>query len=66
MRFVRLAILSAFLLSGCASAPPLDFSPVNVGMSRVKHDAALVSTSVTAASKADRKGPIELASALVV
>lgn len=63
MKHIRVALLSAFLLSGCASVPPLDFSPTNVGMSRVKHDAALVSTSVTAASKADRKGPIEIAGA---
>lgn len=63
MKFVRLALLSAFLVSGCASAPPLEFAPNNVGLSRVKHDASLVSTSVTAASKADRKGPIEIAGA---
>jgi hypothetical protein len=53
----------ALLLSGCASVPPLDFSPTNVGLSRVKHDAAMVSTSVTAASKTDRKGPIDIAGA---
>lgn len=54
---------SALLLTGCASVPPLDFSPTNVGLSRVKQDAALVSTSVTLASKADRKGPIDVAGA---
>ncbi len=63
MKRIYTVIASALLLSGCTSVPPLDFSPTNVGMSSVKHDAALISTSVTAASKADRKGPIDIAGA---
>lgn len=63
MKHFYIILGSALLLTGCASVPPLDFSPTNVGLSRVKQDAALVSTSVTLASKADRKGPIDVAGA---
>lgn len=61
-RIFAVSIL-VMLVSGCASVPPLEFTPTNIGMSRLKHDTALVSTSVTAASKSDRKGPIDIAGA---
>lgn len=63
MRKYFVILASSLLVTGCASVPPLEFTPTNIGLSRVKHDAALVSTSVTAASKTDRKGPIDIAGA---
>jgi PBP1b-binding outer membrane lipoprotein LpoB len=63
MKKIYSIMIPALLLSGCTSLPPLDFAPPNVGLSRVKQDASLVSTSVTTASKADRKGQIDIAGA---
>jgi hypothetical protein len=63
MKKIFAVSILVMLASGCASVPPLEFTPTNIGMSRLKHDAALVSTSVTAASKSDRKGPIDIAGA---
>lgn len=63
MKLIYITVASVLFLSGCASVPPLEFSPTNVGLSTVKHDAALISTTVTAASKTDRKGPIDIAGA---
>ena len=46
------------LLGGCASAPPLNFTPANVGLSATKHNAALISTTVTVAGAQEAKGKI--------
>ena len=62
MRFVP-ALLALTLLSGCASVPPLNFSPANIGMSRAKQNAALVATTVTIAGKSEAHGKIALAGA---
>lgn len=54
-----LALATLGLLSGCATTPPpLNFTPPNIAMSAVKHNAALISTTVTAASGAEARGRI--------
>jgi len=52
------AIAALMLLGGCAAAPPINFSPPNIGLSAVKHNAALVSTTVTIAGRSEAQGKI--------
>ena len=49
-------------LAGC-SPPPLQFVPANVTISQNKLDAALVSTVVTVAPKAEARGKVDVAGA---
>ncbi len=52
------------MLGACAPAlPPLNFTPPNVALAQHRHEAALVSTSVTIAPKSEAKGPIDIAGA---
>lgn len=64
MKMIVPAALGGLLaLSGCASVPPLNFAPANVGMSQTKQDAALVAVTVTVAAKSEAKGKIQIAGA---
>jgi len=49
------AAILAMLLSGCASAPPLNFSVPNVGVSEQKIDAEMKSLTVTLARPDEKK-----------
>lgn len=53
-------IASGLMLSGCSVAP-LNFTPSNVAPSATRHNAALLSTNVTVASKAEAKGKLNTA-----
>ena len=55
--------LAGVLVVGVAacSPPPLQFVPANVSISQHKIDAALVSTVVTLAPKAEAKGKVDIA-----
>lgn len=55
-----IALTALTLLTGCASAPSLNFSPANIGMSRVKQNAALMATTVTVANKSEALGKIAI------
>lgn len=50
-------------LAACNAPPPLNFTPNNVGLSQTKHNASLVKTTVTIASKEEAKGKIDAAGA---
>ena len=49
------------LLTGCATIPPLNFSPPNIATSQVRRNAALVATTVTLAGKSEAHGKIDVA-----
>lgn len=53
--------LLAALLSGCATVPPLNFTPANVAASSNKIDASLVAITVTVAPKEEATGKIMIA-----
>ena len=52
------ALAALTMLAGCASVPAFNVSPANIGLSAVKHNAALVSTTVTVAGKGEATGRI--------
>lgn len=58
MKFSRLffAALTAIVLSGCGSIPPMNFSVPNVGVSQKKIDAELKSMTVTLARPDEKTG----------
>lgn len=58
MRKIIIVILSLFILSGCATVPPLNFSVPNVGVSNHKIDAELKSITVSLARPDEQKGDI--------
>jgi hypothetical protein len=60
MRKLFLAGYLAVGVAGC-SPPPLQFVPANVSISQRKVDAALISTVVTVAPKAEAKGKVDIA-----
>jgi hypothetical protein len=59
-RFIVAGLLCGLAVSGCTVAP-LNFTPANVAPASRKHNAALVSTNVTIASKQELKGKIKTA-----
>lgn len=54
------AAITAFLLSGCGSLPPMNFSVPNVGLSHKKVDAELKSMTVTVARPDEKTGDLDL------
>ncbi len=48
-------------LTGCATLPPLNFNPPNVGLAEKRLDAEVKSTVVTVARPDEKKGPIKFA-----
>jgi hypothetical protein len=54
-------VAAAALLGGCASAPPLNFSVPNVGVSSTKIDAEMKSLTVTLARPDEKKGDMPAA-----
>lgn len=56
------ALAVGVMLSGC-SVPPLNFTPASVTASAKRHNAALVSTNVTIASKSEAIGKVDTAGA---
>lgn len=55
---ISFVVLSALLLTGCQSVPPMNFSVPNVGVSRNKIDAELKSITVSLARPDEQKGDI--------
>lgn len=60
MKFQHLfiAVITAVLLSGCGSIPPLNFSVPDVGVSRKKIDAEMKSMTVTIARPDEKTGDL--------
>lgn len=61
-KIVCAALASVLMLSACSVAP-LNFTPANVAASSKRHNAALVSTNVTVASKDEATGKLNTAGA---
>jgi len=57
---VFVAAVTAFVLSGCGSVPPLNFSVPNVGVSQKKIDAEMKSMTVTIARPDEKTGDLPL------
>lgn len=55
-----LAAAAVVILSGCASAPPMNFSVPNVGVSQKKIDAELKSMTVTIARPDEKTGDLPM------
>lgn len=53
-----IAVVAAFLLAGCGSVPPLNFSVPNVGVSQRKIDAEMKSMTVTIARPDEKTGDL--------
>lgn len=53
------AAAAAFLLSGCGTVPPMNFSVPNVGLSQKKIDAELKSMTVTVARPDEKTGELD-------
>lgn len=68
MKIQRLLVvaISALLLAGCGSIPPLNFSVPNVGVSQRKIDAELKSMTVTIARPDEKTGDLPLGMEQVV
>lgn len=61
MKFVSLLAAAAIvILSGCAAAPPMNFSVPNVGVSQKKIDAELRSMTVTIARPDEKTGDLPM------
>ena len=61
MKFVSfLAAAAVVILSGCAAAPPMNFSVPNVGVSQKKIDAELKSMTVTIARPDEKTGDLPM------
>ncbi len=58
MKLFGIMILTALLLTGCGSIPPLNFSVPNVGPSKHKINAELKSLTVTLARPDEAKGDL--------
>jgi hypothetical protein len=56
-KFVVAAAALGLVLSGC-SLPPLNFTPTNVPQNAKRHNAALISTTVTTASPEEASGKL--------
>lgn len=61
MKKLLLACLALIVvgLTGCATLPPLNFNPPNVGLADKRLDAELRSTVVTVARPDEKKGPLK-------
>ena len=55
-----LAVAAVVILSGCAAAPPMNFSVPNVGVSQKKIDAELKSMTVTIARPDEKTGDLPM------
>lgn len=55
-----IATITAFLLTGCGTLPPLNFSVPNVGVSARKIDAEMKSLTVTVARPDEKTGKLDL------
>lgn len=53
------AVIAALVLSGCGSAPPLNFSVPNVGLVQRKIDAELKSVTVAVARQEEKTGDLD-------
>lgn len=60
IQMIFVTLVTGLTLSGCSVAP-LNFTPANVTASSTRHDAALLSTNVTVASKAEATGKMNTA-----
>ncbi|WP_114192481.1 lipoprotein [Edaphovirga cremea] len=59
MKRYLVVFLAIFVLTGCTSVPPLNFSVPNVGVSNKKIDAELKSITVSLARPDEQKGDIQ-------
>lgn len=60
VQHLLVAAITVFLLSGCGSLPPMNFSVPNVGLSQKKVDAELKSMTVTVARPDEKTGNLDL------